>query len=451
MRIFIIALIFSLITPIQAFAFEFNPNRIISDAEFTNRYGMTRDEIYEFLGRGALQNMILPDWQGNEMLAADIIHQAAINNGVNPRVIITLLQKEQSVITAQNPNQGQLDWAAGYAVCDSCSMDDPAIQRWRGFGRQVNSATLQFTEGYFKDIANRGAAVGKYGPGIAVSIGGTEVIPENAATAALYAYTPHIHGNRLFAQIYDNWFGKIYYPSGSLIKTEDKPEIYLVRDNTRHHITNYAVFISMFDINNVTIVSQSIIDQIPEGSPIQFPNFSILRSNNTIYLVNGDYIQPFKSKTVFNQLGFSDDEIIDVTPQDVAVYRVGSLIDENTQYPGGRLVRLNTSGSIFYVENGTRHFVDENLLNLQFSTRPVFDIEPSEIASLTPSRPIRIADGYLVSAENDTNIYLIENEQRRLIANTDILESYGWRIDQVQEIDAEFLLNHALGQPLNKF
>lgn len=449
MKILAIIALFILILPSSVSATGFNPNNIISDYEFTDIHSMTRDEIHDFLGRGALGSLQLPNWQGDIKYAADIIYESALNNGVSPKVIITLLQKEQSLITSQNPTNKQLDWAAGYAVCDDCSMDDPRIQRWRGFGKQVNSATLQFTEGYFADINRRGTAIGKYGPGIAVVVSGEEIVPENAATAALYAYTPHIHGNRLFHTIYNNWFPKTYYPNGSLIKSAENPEVYLIRNNRKHHITTYAVFSSMYEARNITIVDQNIIDSIATGNPISFPNFSILRANNTIYLINGDTIQPFASKQVFNKLGFVDDEIIDIQQAEISAYNIGQTITENTKYPGGRLVRLTNSGSIFYIEGQSRHFVNPELLELQFSTRPVFDLEPNEIANLIPGRPVVIADGFLVRKTNDEQTYLVENGKFRPINNKDIFDSYGWREDQVTIISNELFQLHEIGSALN--
>jgi hypothetical protein len=447
MKLLSALLLLGLLLPSTALAFTFNPNNIISDAEFKNSNGLTRQQIHDFLGRGALQNMILPDWQGIEKSVADIIHEAAINNGVNPKVILALLQKEQSLITSTNPTQKQLDWAAGYAVCDDCSMDDPRIQRWRGFGRQVNSATLQFTQGYFRDIEVRGSTVGRFGPGMTTIISGQEVTPENKATASLYAYTPHVHGNQLFARIYNTWFSR-QYPNGQLIKSANRPEVYLIRNNQRQHITTFAVFTSMFDVSSINIVDQSIIDNIPLGSPIRFPNYAILRNNNIIYLLNGDSIQPFESKETYNRLGFSDDEIIDVSQEEITGYSLGNTITSNTRFPMGRLVRINNSGSIFYVEGNSRQFVHSDLLKLQFLNRPVFNVSADEIGSLRSERPLLIADGHLVKIGSSPVVYLVENSQLRPIPDMQTFNSYGWRTNQIVTISEELFNNHNIGSAL---
>jgi hypothetical protein len=67
---------------------------------------------------------ITEDHEGNMKTAAEIIYLAANEYNVNPKLLLAFLQKEQSLITLENPNQGRFDWAMGYAVCDSCSHDD---------------------------------------------------------------------------------------------------------------------------------------------------------------------------------------------------------------------------------------------------------------------------------------------------------------------------------------
>ena len=131
-------------TPAQALAFNFNPNYILSDFELHDSFSMDLNQIQHFLGRGFLADYVTEDWQGNTKYASDIIWRAAQNHKINPKFLLVLLQKEQSLVEDDAPNDRQLDWATGYAVCDDCSKDDPAIQRWKGFGKQINSAALQF-------------------------------------------------------------------------------------------------------------------------------------------------------------------------------------------------------------------------------------------------------------------------------------------------------------------
>jgi len=154
----ILGFLASLLLPASAFAF--NPNYIISDAELTDAQAMDRNQIQAFLERGTLAEYQTEDWEGRTRYASDIIWRAAQQNGINPRFLLVLLQKEQSLVEDPDPTTKQYDWATGYGVCDSCSMSDAGVSRWQGFGKQVNSAAMQFIEGYhYRYRRNRRHAV----------------------------------------------------------------------------------------------------------------------------------------------------------------------------------------------------------------------------------------------------------------------------------------------------
>jgi hypothetical protein len=304
--LFIILFASLALTPNTASAFTFNPNNIISDRVFTDERSMSLEGVKAFLSRGFLSEYKTTDFEGNTKSAAEIIHESALRYGISPKVLLVILQKEQSLITSKSPTQKQLDWATGYAVCDNCAMDDPRIQRWKGFGKQVNSAAAQFIQGYFEDIEEKGSVNGKYGPGIPVQVTGQTIIPENSATASLYAYTPHIAGNKLFASLWNQWFS-VNHPEGTLIKSAERPEVYVIQDGVKRHITSYSVLVSRFDVGLITVIDQAVIDGIPDGSAIKYPNYSLLSVDGGRFLIVDNTIRPFESVEAFKKLGFQEE------------------------------------------------------------------------------------------------------------------------------------------------
>jgi hypothetical protein len=122
-RLLALVVAISTLLSLAAPAFAFDPNYIISDTELTDAYAMDLNQVRSFLSsHGALGDMRLPDYTGRTRWAADIIWYAAQNHGINPKVLLVMLQKEQSLIVDEDPTQKQLDWAMGYAVCDTCSL-----------------------------------------------------------------------------------------------------------------------------------------------------------------------------------------------------------------------------------------------------------------------------------------------------------------------------------------
>ena len=134
---------------------DFNKNNIISNFQMFDDDSMTQAQIQNFLisKNSYLANYSVEDYQGIVKPASQIIYEAAERYGVNPKYILVTLQKEEGLIQWQGiPPQKRLDWACGYAVCDSCSMDDPKIQKYKGFGKQVDNTAGSMR--FYYDNAN---------------------------------------------------------------------------------------------------------------------------------------------------------------------------------------------------------------------------------------------------------------------------------------------------------
>jgi hypothetical protein len=293
----------------------FNPEFIISDQEMQDYQSWNRHDVQSFLdGKGSfLSQFQAEDVSGTVKSAADIIYEAAQNYQVNPKFILVTLQKEQSLITDDTPSQKQLDWATGYAVCDSCSREDPKVAKHKGFGKQVDDAAGVIRWYYdHKDTTTR--PIRKDVP---VSIDNTQIIPQSWATAFLYTYTPHLHGNMNFARIWQTWFQQVY-PDGSLLESDSTHEVYLIQNGQRRKFKNKSALISRADPRLVVTISEVDLGNYPAGPDINFSNYSLLRTATQTYLVDYDTIRPFASPEVVRQFGYNPEEFIDVQDVDLA-------------------------------------------------------------------------------------------------------------------------------------
>ncbi len=155
--------------------------------------------------------------------AAEIIFSVGKSCGINPKVLLVLLQKEQSLLTDDWPWSIQYRSATGYACPDTA----PCDTQYYGFFNQVYSAARQFkyyskNASLFNYKAQRNNFV-LYNPNNAC--GGSTVFIQNQATAGLYNYTPYqpnasalnnlygsgdscgAYGNRNFWRLWNEWFG----------------------------------------------------------------------------------------------------------------------------------------------------------------------------------------------------------------------------------------------------
>ncbi len=266
-------------------AADFNPSRIIDDAVFYNANSMNTGQVQEFLnskvpncdtnGAGRAAEWGRPDltraqfaasrgWHappytclkdyrqntpqmgaasslceaipaGSNRTSAQIINDVAKACGINPQVLIVLLDKEQSLVTDIWPLQGQYRNATGFACPDTA----PCDPNFNGFFYQVYHAARQFKVyqarpfdyNYISGRTNR-----VYWHPDLTRCGNSQLYIENQATAALYVYTPYrpnqaalnnlygtgdscsSYGNRNFWRMFTDWFG-------STLKDTVRPEV----------------------------------------------------------------------------------------------------------------------------------------------------------------------------------------------------------------------------------
>ncbi|SDK97169.1 hypothetical protein SAMN05216282_12041 [Cryobacterium psychrotolerans] len=220
----------------------FNPGLIISDYNFFNPSAMTEEEIQAFLEARTCSPADSSSclWEYRESTTAQpnqgsghctryaaarnepasrIIAKVARACTISPRVLLVLMQKEQSLIT--RPTASGYLRATGYACPDTADCD----ARYFGFFNQVYRAAWQFRQ--YTQEPERAYKIGTVDVGFHpdAACGAEPVGIQNQATANLYNYTPYqpnsallarpgtdgdscsAFGNLNFWRFYTRWFG----------------------------------------------------------------------------------------------------------------------------------------------------------------------------------------------------------------------------------------------------
>lgn len=445
----IFLLILALFTPfIPAQAqVTFNPQFIISDEEMQSTANWTTADIQKFLEtRGSyLATLRTEDLNGQIKSAAEIIYQAAQQYQINPKYILVTLQKEQSLITDDTPTQKQLDWATGYGVCDSCSMNDPKLLKYKGFGKQVDNSAGVIR--WYYNNTHLSYVKKKDQPTL---IDKQSIIPQSWATAFLYTYTPHIHGNQNFWRIWNTWFAQIF-PNGSLLKSETTGDVWLIQNKIKRKFKNQATLLSRADPNMIVTVSESELSNYQVGSDISFPNYSILKTPSTYYLLDYDTLRPFASAEVVRKLGYNPEEVVTITDADIAGYPLGSVITESTAAPIGVIYQITDLGNTYYLfkDNILYPIIDKNVVATNYKNLPIekhtlVDIKNIHVADM----PTTFKDGTLIHVADSNNTYVIENGKKRLIADVDTFAALGYKRENIIAVNQVTLSSILTGEPL---
>jgi len=427
------------------FASQFNPDYIIADSEMIDYQTMSLEQIQKFLEKknSALVDLEIEDIDGEKKSAAEIIYNASQENKINPKVILVLLQKEQSLIENHTPSQYNLDWACGYHRPDGSDPDDPALQKYKGFAVQVDGAagTLRW---YIDNYPTPWLRL----VGETYNFDGHQVTPQNVATVALYNYTPHYHGNYNFWKIWNEWFTTLY-PNGSLLQVEGEPGIWLIQNDQRRPFLSRAAFLSRYSQDKVITVSLNDLEKYETGPATKFAQYSLLRiPSGTVYLIVDDEKRGFKSKEALMMIGFNPEEIEDVEVEDLKDYPEGEPITIESIYPTGALLQNRNTGAVYYVENGKKHgIIDRSILDIKFSNRSIVPAAEGELEKYKRSTMVKLNDGELIKGAESPAVYVIENGLKRPIISGEVFESLGYKWENILVIPQRVLdLLHPTGK-----
>ncbi|MFH1947435.1 MAG: serine hydrolase [Candidatus Magasanikbacteria bacterium] len=437
------------LSPIFALAEDnFDANYIISDEEMQAWESMNRADIQAFLEDydSSLADLRTSDKDGVTRLASDIISRAAKEHGINPKYLLVKLQKEQSLITIDNPTQKQLDGATGYGITDGCGWSCDTYLNNKGFGKQVDSAAGIIR--WYYDNVRLQPWIKK--PNQTNIIDGQAVIPKNYATAFLYTYTPHIEGNKNFWTLWNRWFTQVF-PDGTLVKDSSSSNIYVIQDGEKRLIKSMGVLASRFDPKMVVSAPTSELVNYPNGSGLSFPNYSILKQDTKYYLLDYDTLRPFASYDVVKNIGYNPDEIIEITTNDIVGFNIGNTISGEVEAieATGRLLRITENNSLYYLKDNVLFpITDELITKINFPNLPEEKAIIADLANYTVGELIKYKDGTLLGIQGSNKIYVIEKGKKRHIASEEVFNGFGYSWDNIIWTDTITGINHPTGQPL---
>ncbi|MBI2632979.1 MAG: exo-alpha-sialidase [Parcubacteria group bacterium] len=420
----------------------FDQEFIISDHELTNYQSMSVDDILKFLKKnnGVLDEIIIKDTDGKEKTAAEIIFNASQEHKINPKIVLAILQKEQSLITQKPSKKGALDWAMGFGATDHAR----PFQRFKGFAKQIQFAAWRLR--YFIEHPWEF----KIKPNQTTRIDRKRITPKNLATAALYNYTPHIRGNKSFWKIWNGWFRdtSLTMPEGSVIRAEGEKGIWLIQNGARRPYRSKNVFTASYSFDEVRVVSPAILYKYPEGLPMGFPNYSLLQSpDNKIYLLVDGKKRHIVSMNIFKEIGFKQDEILQADTVDLAMYDEGESI--TTPYPTGNLVQDQDTKAVYFAKDDFKYpLIDKSVLEINFPYRKIIKVKSEKLALLKTTEPMKLKDGLLIKDLEHSDVYLTSLGQRRPIISEEIFEALGFSSEDIITVPASVVALHPLGEPL---
>lgn len=349
----------------------------VSRAVYAQRRGVStpftclKDYRQNTVNKGA-ETGLCNGYHGANQSAAEIIYYVSDSCGINPKVLIVLLQKEQSLVTDDWPWPIQYRSATGYGCPDTA----PCDAEYYGFFNQVYAAARQFKR-YSRDAAlfsyrtNRTNYI-LYNPNTAC--GGSNVYIENQATAGLYNYTPYqpnaaalnnlygtgdacsAYGNRNFWRLFNDWFGTPINDAYAWELAQDPGtgKIYLITNNTKHWIPGPALM-QAWGLDDVSYrsVDSAYLSNFADGPNLTYVGLDL---NGTRYIMSQGKKYRLSSDAYVLLWGVAGSSHI---------FAPGPLTQAASGGDAGRFAQ-DTSNGYIYLLNGTSKHLGVSAQSLSY-------------------------------------------------------------------------------------
>ena len=402
-------------------ASAFDPGLIISDSVFFDFGSMTVNDIQQFLDSrvsacrstdpaiDCLKSVIteIPDTPATTSTevgpcsaipanpaasAAEVIYAVAVACGINPKVLITKLQKEQGLVTSTKPTSYMYRAAMGFGCPDS----DPGIcgKVYVGLFNQLYRASKQLRwygnpEGSFTYWKPGRTVSMRYNPKSSCGTKSFEL--KNQATANLYYYTPYTpnqaalenmygsgdscsaYGNRNFWRYYHDWFGSPI--GGGYLLQAAGTETFLIVNDKKFLVSDSRLLAALRPLGPIGEISSAYLESFTtSGEATQLVSDS--DSGAKFLLVDG-----IKYSVADCQIAVQFGASCDVT---IAL----SSLQLNTFIDGGALTRLvqTEDGNRYWIENASSRVVVDDLA-LQTVGGQAINATPMTIEQLVSVSP----------------------------------------------------------------
>ncbi len=423
---------------------RFDPGLIISDSVFFDFGTMTVAEIQRFLeskvpvcddndgGPKCLRNYISdtvdkvgedgrckPFVGKTQQTAAQIIYEVSRACGINPRVLLVKLQKEQGLIQSKDPTAYMYKAAMGYGCPDS----DPAIcgKVYVGLFNQLYHAAGQLN--WYDDprssfVQNKKLPLGKVSKVLlnpTSSCGTKEVLIKSNATRALYFYTPYTpndaalknlygsgdscsaYGNRNFWRFFTDWFGDPV-GGGFLLKSATSGT-YLIVDNNKYLISDADTVKALAPLGPLGTISADYLNTFADAGTMTRVVKAI---TGQLYYVDAGKKYTFSSCDQVTSFGLDCAKAIVLTASQLAALPSGGPV---TAYVAG------DNADTYIVQNGLKRQIldQESLTAAGISVPALSNLKISALGHLGWGKPI-IRNGAMFTNVTNGNLGLYSND-----------------------------------------
>ncbi len=440
----------------------FDPGLIISDSVFFDFGSMSAAEIQRFLdsqvpvcGSSSSGMPCLKNYKTDtpekiaevgkckymapqkNISAAQIIYNISRACGINPRVLLVTLQKEQGLVQARIPSPYMYRAAMGYGCPDS----DPGIcgKVWTGLFNQLYKAAGQYQwygdpNGSFTYLRPGRQVSISYHPSASRNCGKLTFTLKNQATANLYYYTPFVpnkaalanlrgtgdtcssYGNRNFWRFYWDWFGSPI--GGGFLLKSSTSDPYFISNDIKYPLSDPDLVNELAPLGPLGEISKEYLDSFKTGAPMtRLVKTAPVNNVSTYYFLSDGKKYLVASCEQATNLGLDCTKAVALTQVQLDALPTGPFRPDITGVVKNVPVAPETTS--FFLVNATRKYpVDcAKISTLGFTCTGAKALKAAELDALVTTRIPASALGIssMITQANGPKVYLQNGKKREVL------------------------------------
>lgn len=492
--------------PLLALAQEFDPGNLISDERFVDTATLGGAAgIQKFLeSKGSVLANTSPDFLlrlrepgdsglkgrlpdprptlGRLRTAAELIYDAASAAGLNPQVVLVTLQKEQTLITgafgADRDLQRALDRSLGFGCPDEGGCSDILLgfyhQLFGNFDAEGNryiGMSMSLVRSFNFEVGGvrvgRGPLVDAAGnafgngnrvrtsrKGDTITLESAQGPPNNApatqavilsnfATTALYRYTPHVYNGNYNFTRFFTAWFK--YPNGTLVQTAGDTKIYVLDQGLRRPISAFVITQRGLNPANLVVLSALEFGEYPLGDVMVPNDGTILKSplGQTYLIENGT--RKLLSSFVAAQRKLDLTQAALLPDEEITTYKDGGVA-----LPAeGTLVKARDNPAVYIITNNQKRLLSGFVFKQRgYKFSSVLTAEgPGELDTYPQGALMPPLDGTLVKAKEEPAVYHVGNGKLEPLTFF-VFKQQGFKFGDVVSVPKAELAAWELGKPM---
>jgi len=239
---------------------------------------------------------------------------------------------------------------------------------------------------------------------------------------------------------------KVNLPEGTLIRARSRPDIFVIENKKRRHISSYAIFKSRnYSLSNVKALGDRELIGYPLGEPILFDDGALLLSENTkkVYLIKNGKKRHILAPWAFKKNKLNEKNIIKVSEEDLKNYDDDGVVG----LPEGSILTDKKRKDFYIVSDGGKKQIKNWSIFLAsgFNKRPEHRLKQKELAEYPNRGIISYANGTLVRLENDPKVYILNDGKVKWIKTYAEFKKLKRSMKEVLSLSAQDFANYAFG------